>query len=490
MGAGRARLVRQLITENTLLGLAGGLLGLLLAGIALRSIIHFAPSIPRIDDVAVDLRVLGFTLFISLTVSLLAGLAPALGATGLDLNEALKQGSRAVAGKHRSLRSLLVVAEIALSLVLLVGAGLLVQTLWRLQHVNTGLAAEHALTTEIPFSGHQYPEQVQRTVLQNLLERVSTLPGVLSAALADALPPQGRGVTMTLRVEGEPKGPRNDPSLDVAVRAVSPTYFAVLGIPLKSGRWFDNHDTNQNPDVTLVNEALVRRFFGSRNPVGQRISGVIEDEWRTIIGVVADVKNQGLVEPVQPEMYLPAEQATMTVANTLVVRGVGDPLALVAELRDQVRAIDKNIPLTFTTMTHEIEGLVSTQRFNSILLSSFAGVALLLAAIGIYGVMSYLVTQRTQEIGIRMALGATQARVLRAVMGKTMRLAVIGIFLGTVASVVVARWIASLLFGTEPTDPATFGAMILIMAAVALIAGYIPARRAARINPMIALRGN
>jgi putative ABC transport system permease protein len=488
MGAGRARLVRQLITENTLLGLAGGLLGLLLAGIALRSIIHFAPSIPRIDDVAVDLRVLGFTLFISLTVSLLAGLAPALGATGLDLNEALKQGSRAVAGKHRSLRSLLVVAEIALSLVLLVGAGLLVQTLWRLQHVNTGLAAEHALTTEIPFSGHQYPEQVQRTVLQNLLERVSTLPGVLSAALADALPPQGRGVTMTLRVEGEPKGPRNDPSLDVAVRAVSPTYFAVLGIPLKSGRWFDNHDTNQNPDVTLVNEALVRRFFGSRNPVGQRISGVIEDEWRTIIGVVADVKNQGLVEPVQPEMYLPAEQATMTVANTLVVRGVGDPLALVAELRDQVRAIDKNIPLTFTTMTHEIEGLVSTQRFNSILLSSFAGVALLLAAIGIYGVMSYLVTQRTQEIGIRMALGARRGHVLNLVVGHAFRLTIAGVAGGVGLALGLTRYLATLLYGVHTRDAWTFCSVAFLLIAVSLLASYIPALRATRVDPMNALR--
>ena len=378
--------------------------------------------------------------------------------------------------------------ELALSLVLLVGAGLLVQTLWRLQHVNTGLAAEHVLITEIPFSGHQYPEQVQRTVLQNLLERVSTLPGVLSAALADALPPQSYALSMTLRVEGEPKGPRNDPSLDVAVRAVTPTYFAVLGIPLKSGRWFDNHDTSKNPDVALVNEALVRRFFGSRNPVGQRISGVVNDEWRTIIGVVADVKNQGLVEPVQPEMYLPADQATNTVASTLVVRGVGDPLALVAEVRDQIRTVDKNIPLTFTTMTHEIAGLVSSQRFNSILLSSFAGLALLLAAIGIYGVMSYLVTQRTQEIGIRMALGARRGHVLSLIVGHACRLTLAGVAIGAGLSLWLTRYLATLLYGVHTRDAWTFCSVAFLLIAVALLASYIPARRATRVDPISTLR--
>jgi putative ABC transport system permease protein len=367
------------------------------------------------------------------------------------------------------------VGELALSLVLLVGAGLLVQTLWRLQHVNTGLAAEHVLTTEIPFSGHQYPEQVQRTVLQNLLERVSTLPGVLSAALADALPPQSYALSMTLR-------------LDVAVRAVTPTYFAVLGIPLKSGRWFDNHDTSKNPDVALVNEALVRRFFGSRNPVGQRISGVVNDEWRTIIGVVADVKNQGLVEPVQPEMYLPADQATNTVASTLVVRGVGDPLALVAEVRDQIRTVDKNIPLTFTTMTHEIAGLVSSQRFNSILLSSFAGLALLLAAIGIYGVMSYLVTQRTQEIGIRMALGARRGHVLSLIVGHACRLTLAGVAIGAGLSLWLTRYLATLLYGVHTRDAWTFCSVAFLLIAVALLASYIPARRATRVDPISTLR--
>jgi predicted permease len=488
MGAGRKRLVRQLLTESLLLGIAGGAFGLLLAALTLRSIVHLSSSIPRIDDVAIDLRVLGFTLLVSLFVSLAFGLAPALGATGLDLSEALKQGGRGASAKHRGLRNILVVGELALSLVLLVGAGLLVRTLWILQHVHTGLAAEHVLTTEIPLASRQYPEPAQRAILANLLQRVSTLPGVLSAALADALPPENTGVIMTLRMEGEPRGPRNDPSYNVALRSISPAYFAVFGIPLKSGRWFDNHDTNSQPDVALVNEALVRRFFPGQNPVGKRVAGVIEDHWWTIIGVVADVKNQGLVEPVQPEMYVSAQQFTMTVASTLIVRGVGDPLALVAEVRDQMHAIDKNVPLTFSTMTKEIEGLTSSQRFNSILLSSFAGVALLLAAIGIYGVMSYLVTQRTQEIGIRMALGARRENILRLVVGHAFRLTLAGAAIGIGLALGLTRYLATLLYGVNTRDAWTFCSVAFLLIAVALLASYIPAHRATRVDPVNALR--
>ncbi len=487
MGAGRKRLLRQLLTESLLLGIAGGALGLLLAALTLRSIIHLASSIPRIDDVAIDLRVLGFTLVVSLFVSLAFGLAPALGATGVDLSEALKQGGRGASPKHRGVRNLLVAGELALSLVLLVGAGLLVRTLWTLQHVHTGLAAEHVLTTDIPLSSRQYSEPAQRAILANLLQRVSTLPGVLSAALADALPPEDTGVIMTLRMEGEPRGLR-DPSYNVAVRSVSANYFAVFEIPLKSGRRFDDHDTSGQAAVALVNEALERRFFPGQNPLGKRIAGTMEDDWRTIIGVIADVKNQGLVEPVMPEVYFPAQQSTMTLASTLLVRGVGDPLALVAEVRDQVHAVDKNIPLTFTTMTHEIEGLVSSQRFNSILLSSFAGVALLLAAIGIYGVMSYLVTQRTQEIGIRMALGARRADVLQLVVGHAFRLTVAGVAVGVALAFALTRYLSTLLYGVQARDAWTFCSVPFLLMAVALAASYIPALRATRVDPVNALR--
>jgi putative ABC transport system permease protein len=485
MGAGRARLVRQLLTENTLLGLAGGLLGLLLAAVSLKSIIHFAPSIPRIDDVSIDLRVVGFCLLTSFLMSLLFGLTPALGTTGLDLNEALKQSGRGASARNRGLRNVLVVGEVALSLVLLVGAGLLVQTLWRLQHVNTGFAAERVLTTQIPLSENKYTEPAQRALLSDLRDRVSKLPGVLSAALTDALPFTNAGA-MPFNIEGAPRHSVSEPGYEVAERVVSSTYFGVLGIPLRSGRLFTSQGGGANPNVALVNETLARRFFPGQSPIGKRAGTGYGGDWITIVGVVSDVKNQGLAEPPRPEVYVLNDPHS--VAATLLVRGVGDPLALVAEVRDQIHAVDKNVPLTFTTMTHEIEGLVSSQRFNSILLSSFAGLALLLAAIGIYGVMSYLVTQRTQEIGIRMALGARRGHVLGLVVGHAFRLALAGVALGVGLALALTRYLATLLYGVTTRDAWTFCSVAFLLMAVALLASYIPALRAIRVDPLTALR--
>jgi putative ABC transport system permease protein len=481
MGAGRARLVRQLLTESTLLGLAGGVLGLLLAALTLKSIIHFAPSIPRIDDVSIDLRVLAFCLLISFAISLLFGLTPALGSIGVDLSEALKQGGRGASASHRGLRNLLVVGELALSLVLLVGAGLLIQTLWRLQHVSTGFAAEHVLTTQIPLSENKYTQPAQRALLRNLRDRVSKLPGVLSAALADALPLTNAGA-MPFNIEGTPQHGFNEPEYEVATRAISGTYFAVLGIPLRSGRRFTSQEVGATANVVLVNETLVRRFFPNGNPIGKRVSG------GTIIGVVADVKNQGLAQPPRPEVYIPEAADPHSVASTLLVRGVGDPLALVREVRDQVRAIDRNIPLTFTTLTHAVDDLVSSQRFNSILLSSFAALALLLAAIGIYGVMSYLVTQRTQEIGIRMALGARRGHVLGLVVGHAFRLTLAGVAIGVGLALGLTRYLATMLYGVNTRDAWTFCSVAFLLMAVALLASYVPAIRATRVDPITTLR--
>ena len=328
------------------------------------------------------------------------------------------------------MRNLLVIGELALSLVLLVGAVFSSQTLWQLQHVDTGFAAEHVLTTGIPLSESKYTKPAQRALLADLRDRVAKLPGVLSAALSDALP-LSNATGMPFNVEGRPNHSISEPGFEVAARSVSSTYFQVLGIPLRSGRLFTARDEARNPKVALVNETLVRRFFANESPVGKRASA--QDgtgDWMTIVGVVADVKNQGVAQPARPEVYFPGAVDSHDVVNTLLVRGIGDPLALVAEVREQVRAIDKNIPLTFTTMTHEVDDLVASQRFNSILLSAFAGVALLLAAIGIYGVMSYLVTQRTQEIGIRMALGAQRANVLRLVVCHAFRLTIAGVAAG------------------------------------------------------------
>jgi putative ABC transport system permease protein len=484
MGASRARLVRQLLTENALLGLTGGVLGLLLASVTLKSIIHFAPRLPRIDDVSIDLRVLGFCLLTSFVISLLAGLTPALGSTGVDLNEALKQGGRGSSASHRGLRNLLVIGELALSLVLLVGAGLLVQTLWRLQHVHTGFAPEHILTTRIPLSEYKYTQPAQRALLSDLRERVSKLPGVLSAALSYALPMLNAG-TMPFNIEGAPPHGFNEAAYEVGERLVSSTYFSVLGIPLKSGRLFTAEDTAASK-VALVNETLAGRFFPGQSPIGKRAGTGYGGDWITIVGVVSDVKNQGLAEPPRPEMYVLYDRHE--VADTLLVRGVGDPLALVAEVRDQVHAIDKNIPLTFTTMTHEIDDLVSSQRFNSILLSSFAGLALLLAAIGIYGVMSYLVTERTQEIGIRMALGARRGHVLNLIVGHAFRLTLTGVAIGTGLALALTRYLETLLYSVKTRDAWTFCSVAFLLIAVSLLASYIPALRATRVDPIATLR--
>ena len=486
LGAGRARLIRQLLTENTLLGVAGGLLGLLFAAVTLKSIIHFAPSIPRMEDVSIDLRVLGFCLLTSFVISLLVGLTPALGATRVDLNEALKQSSRGASASHRGLRNLLVIGELALSLVLLVGAGLLIQTLWRLLHVDTGFAAEHILTTQIPLSGNKYSEPAQRALVADLRERVSKLPGVLSAALSDSIP-LSNAVGMPFNIEGTPRHGIDEPAYEVNARSVSATYFAVLGIPLRSGRLFTSQDAGAYK-TTLVNETLVRRFFPNGDAIGKRVGTGFDSDWLTIVGVVGDVKNHGLSEPPGPEIYFLDAVDPYDVANTLLVRGVGDPLALVAEVRDQIHSVDKNIPLTFTTMTHEIDDLASSQRFNSILLSSFAGLALLLAAIGIYGVMSYLVTERTQEIGIRMALGARPFNVLALVVGHALRLAIAGVTIGVGLALGLTRYLATLLYGVNTRDAWTFCSVAFLLIAVALLASYIPARRATRVDPVNALR--
>jgi predicted permease len=352
----------------------------------------------------------------------------------------------------------------------------------------TGFAAEHVLTTQIPLSRHQYTEPAQRALLANVLERVSTLPGVLSAALADSLPPESYGVSIMFNVEGRPQHHFNEPGYEVVERSVTQGYFAVLGIPLHRGRGFHDQDTERAPHVALVNEALARRFFPNENPIGKRVGGGEEGNWKTIVGVVGDVKNQGLALPPRAEMYMPVQQPEMTVASTLIVRSVGDPKALIAAVRDQVRALDKNIPLTFTTMSEELGSQVSSQRFNSILLSAFAALALLLAAIGIYGVMSYLVTQRTQEIGIRMALGARRAHVLKLVVGHAVRLTLAGVTVGLGLALALTRYLATLLYGVTTRDAWTFCSVAFLLIGVALLASYLPALRATRVDPATALR--
>ena len=484
LGAGRMRLLRQLLTESILLGLAGGATGLLLAALTLKSIIHIAPSVPRIEDVSIDWRVLLFTLAISLAVSVVFGLAPALSAARTDFNDALKGSTQSSTSKNRVLRSILVTAELALSLVLLAGAGLLIQTLWRLEHINTGIVTEHVLTTSVYLNSKTHTAAQRQAFFNEVLDRVSNLPGVIAAGAASGLPPY-RSVSAGLNVGAVPASTESArPDDQVSFKDITPGYFEALRIPLRSGRLLTARD-RRAPDVAVVNEALVRHFFPNQDPIGQQVSAGKFDRTRTIIGVVGDVKNQGIQESAQPELYRLDEQGNMF---SLVVRTMGDPLSLTNQIREQVRTLDKNTPLKFSTMTEQMDGEVSSQRFNSIILSAFAAIALLLAAIGIYGVMSYLVTLRTREIGIRMALGARATQVLGLVIGNALRLVLAGVAMGLALALGLTRYLTTMLYGVKPTDAWTLASVALLLITVALSASYFPALRASRVDPSSALR--
>ncbi len=483
LGAGRARLLRQLLTESMLLGLAGGSTGLLLAALALKSILRIAPSVPRIEDVAIDWRVLAFTLAVSLAVSVIFGLAPAFSASRTDLNDALKGAALSTTSKNRVLRSTLVMAELALSLVLLAGAGLLIQTLWRLEHISTGMVTEHVLTTNV-YLNYKTHTKAQRTAFFNeILDRVSSLPGVVAAGATAGLPPY-RSISAGLNVGASTSEESSRPGDQVSFKDVTPGYFAALGIPLRSGRLLNALDLRV-PDVAVVNEALARHFFPNEDPIGKRVSSGKFDPARTIVGVVGDVKNRGLQESALPELYRLDSDGNVF---ALVVRTVGDPMGVTSQIRAQVRTLDKNTPLKFSTMTEQMDGEVSSQRFNSILLSAFAAIALLLAAIGIYGVMSYLVTLRTREIGIRMALGARTGQVLGLVIGNAARLVGAGVAVGLGLAVGLTRYLKTLLYGVNPNDAWTLGSVAFLLIAVALLASYFPALRASRVDPSSALR--
>jgi predicted permease len=483
LGAGRIRLVRQLLTESLLLGLAGGASGLLLAALSLNSIVHLAPSVARIDDVAIDWRVLGFTAAVSLAVSLVFGLAPAFSAARVDLNEALKRGSRSTTGKNRIFRSALAMAEVALSLVLLTGAGLLIQTLWRLDQIQTGIVSEHVLTVDVDLSYKRYPTPRRMAFFADVLDRVSSLPGVIAAGGSAGLPmsaPMAVGMAA-----GSAPPPENVRTEDwVLIKDVTPGYFGALGIPLREGRLFSAQD-REAANLAVVNETLARHFFPNQDPIGKQMSAGRADHVRTIIGVVGDVKNRGRQVPAQAQLYRIDEEGNV---GSLVIRTAGDPLGVTSLIREQVRALDKNTPLTFTTMTEQLDSEFNSQRFNSILLSAFAAIALLLAAIGIYGVMSYLVSLRTQEIGIRMALGARMNQVMGLVMGHALRLILGGVAAGAALAIASTRYLSSLLYRVTANDALTLCAVACLIAAVALFASYFPALRASRVDPLTALR--
>ncbi len=483
LGAGRRRVIQQLLTESTLLGLLGGGLGLLLALWGIDALRALSPSnLPRIEEIRIDGRVLGFTLIVSLFTGLLFGLAPARQATRIDLQETLKEGGGSSIRSRRLLRGLLVISEIALSLILLVGAGLLGRSFLTLLSVDPGFRTENLLTMEISLPQYKYRQAHQRTeFFQQLLERAESLPGVRSVALTTILPLSGSESKNSFGIEGRENADANWASL----RLISPDYFRTMAIPLRNGRTFETRDAKDPPDAVIINETLARRFWPDEDPVGKRI--LFGDSGPIIVGVVGNIKHAGLEAEYEPEMYVPfPEQSSQLV---LVARADSEAIALAGPLRALVHSIDKDQPVeNFSTMEEVVSRSVAQPRFLAILLGVFATLALALAAVGVYGVMAFSVTQRTHEVGIRMALGAQPSDILRLVVVEGMSLALIGVAAGLLGSFAVTRLMSSLLYRVSAADPITFIVISLLLTGVALGASFIPARRALKVDPMVALR--
>jgi putative ABC transport system permease protein len=496
LGAGRGRLIRQLLTESVLLSVLGGACGLVIAMWGIDLLQSLKPeNLPRLAAISIDAQVLLFTLALSVLTGLVFGLVPALNASRLDVNEALKEGGRsstAGVARHR-LSNLLVVSEVALALVLLVGAGLLIKGFWRLRAVEAGFKTDHLLTMRIELPEARYKEIPRQTQFrERSLEAINLLPGV-KAAMVSEIPLGGDALTHNFIIEGRPPlSPGEEPEL--YSRNVGGDYFRTMGIPLLKGRDFNTQDEADTPLVGVINEAMARQYFPDENPLGARIwwaRAEGEPRWITIVGVVGDVKHFGLDQPEMPAIYTPYAQLLHSWKRwmNVVVRSEGDPATIANMVKGQIWTVDKELPVTkVRTMTEVMASSVASQRFMMLLLGIFAAVALALASVGIYGLMSYSITERTHEIGIRMALGAQARDVLRMVVGQGLKLILSGVALGLVGAFALTRIMSSLLFGVSAVDPLTFLTVSAVLSVVALLACYIPARRATKVDPMIALR--
>jgi putative ABC transport system permease protein len=493
-GASRSRVIRQMLTESLLLAFCGGVLGIILGAWGISALGYLLPSDSlQSMGVRMDLTVFLFAGAIIVLVAFAFGLIPALQATRPDLHETLKEGGRSATstrGQHR-LRGALAIAETALALVLLVGAGLMLKSLYHLIQVSPGFQPARVLTMEMNLRSDQYSKDPAiLNFWQQVLGRVRVIPGVESAALGTVVPLSGNHSRSDVTIEGLPMpGPGEFPHPDYHV--ISPAYTSTMGISLLRGRTFSDSDNETSPDVALVNATMARRFWTDGDPIGKRIlrghpGG--DEKWVTIVGVVADTKLYGLDNPARLEVYYPYRQQPSSEMN-LVVRSAVDPASLTSSIRAAVAAIDKDQPIfDIHTMQQLVDDSISTRRLTLVLLGTFSALALLLAAIGIYGVMAYSVALRTQEIGIRMALGAQRQDVLRLVLGQGARIAFFGVAIGLAVAAALARLLSTLLFSVSPSDPVTFAAVAVLLIAVALLACYIPARRALRVDPIIALR--
>jgi len=498
LGASRWRIVQQLLTESVLLSLCGGALGVLLAFWSLYWIQILGPkSVPRIHDIGIDSAALLFTFLLSLGSGTLFGLAPALRISRLNVNATLQDASRgsagtsAVWGRGNHLRRLLVVAELALCVMVLIGAGLLIRSFGRLQHVSPGFNARNVLTLELTLNGPKYKDpQAVLATYRDLWKRVEALPGVTASGGVTALPMSQMFEWGPITVEGRVLPPGEN-FINADQHMVSGHYFSAMEIPLRSGRFFNQQDNTTSPKVVIVDEYMARQLWPDQNPIGQRIhyGGLSDNEpWETVVGVVGRVKQYTLDTDSRIALYRPQTQYPTGTMNVVLRTGT-DPAALTSAVKQQIRALDSDLPLyNVRTMEQRMEESLARRRFSMLLLALFACVALALATIGTYGVMAYLVNQGTREIGIRIALGATQMGIVRLVVWKGMALALSGVAVGLAGALALSRLMRSLLFGVSPADPLTFVAISLLLAFVTLLASYIQAHRAAHIDPIVSLR--
>ena len=495
LGAGRWRIVRQLLTESILIAVLGGAIGVIFAWWGINLLIALKPAnLPRLDEVGVDLRVFGFTLGISLLTGLIFGLLPAWTASRVAVGSGLKEGARGASASRsqQRLRNAFVVGELAVALVLLVGAGLLVKTFWKLRNVDPGFSPDHLLTMRVELPETRYKEVDPQTRFRaQALANINSLPGT-QAAMVSELPLSGDALDHDFLIEGRPPiAPGDEPSLET--RSVMGDYFHVMKVPLKSGRDFQKQDFDPNaPLVGIVNDEMVKQHFPNENPLGKRVRWARNPtvEWIEIVGVVGNVKHFGLDLPEQPALYSPYTQINSWKRwMTFAVRTQADPAGMTQAVKEQIWKVDAQLPITrVQTMNEVAAASFDARRFNMFLLTVFAGLALVLAAVGVYGVMSYAVTQRTHEIGIRMALGAQVGNVMRLVMKSGLIIAFVGVAIGLGGAFVLTRLMSSLLFAVEPTDKATFAGVSTCLLLIALAACYIPARRATKVDPLKALR--
>ena len=498
LGASGARIVRQLLTESVLLAGLGGVAGTLLAVWGMDLIVALSPdSLSRVAETELDARVLAFTALVSLATGIAFGLAPALLVSKTNLAESLQEGRRGATASVQTtrMRNLLVIAEVAVALVLLVGAGLLVNSFVRLQQVAPGFDPGQALTFNVAPSADRTTDPSQIAgFYRELTERLQVLPRVVNASVIFQLPLGGRAASTSVAIEGRPVDPGDRPT--AVIQMAGPEYFRTMGIPLVKGREFTDRDDLGAPPVLIINEAMARQHFPNEDPIGKRIAPgfstvpVSENDtgMREVVGIVADVKHQSLQGPPQPEIYFAQAQMPMA-AMTVVVRATGDLRALQTTVRSVVQSLDSNAPVYGVRTVEEVlDRAVATPRFNTLLLGLFASVALLLTTVGLYGVMSCSVSENTQQIGIRVALGAQRSDVLKLIVGQGVMLTIAGVVLGLVAAYGLTRLMSSLLFGVGSTDPWTFTGVALLLLCVAAVACYLPARRAMNLDPMVALR--